>query len=260
MYEGAETQVKNSGGTTEQFPVNVGLHQGSAVRPYLFDLIMDMVCDVKCHAPWKSLVKKRWQNIRDQYRRKSKEENLPSGSGGRKRQQWAYFNMLSFLRPGIEQINTISNFVEEKESSQNHINLGEANTGNNSEDSNKENVESNTFEMSCPDTILTVENNDIDDCLNTFTSASSSSGLNGCNKKKRKNDWEKELFDLLKSTNTPIVETKHDSDYYYFMSLTERFREIKCKKKIIYGKKLKKPLKKQRNRNKKNNLFIQFWS
>ncbi|XP_067126276.1 uncharacterized protein [Centruroides vittatus] len=180
-----------------------------------------------------SLVKKRWQNIRDQYRRKCKEENLPSGSGGHKRQQWTYFNMLSFLRPGVEQINTISNFVEEKDSSQNYINLGEANTGNNSEDSNKEfeNVQLNTFEMPCPETILTVENDDINDCLKACSSTSSSSGSTGCNKKKRKNDWEKELFDLLKTTNTPIVETKHDSDYYYFMSLSERFREIKCKKK-----------------------------
>ncbi|XP_023229725.1 transcription factor Adf-1-like [Centruroides sculpturatus] len=111
--------------------------------PWLYDIRRaDYKDNIKKNNSWteiskklnveESLVKKRWQNIRDQYRRKNKEENLPSGSGGRKRQQWAYFNMLSFLRPGIEQINTISNFVEEKESSQNHINLGEANTGNNS--------------------------------------------------------------------------------------------------------------------------------
>ncbi|XP_023228236.1 uncharacterized protein LOC111629983 [Centruroides sculpturatus] len=210
--------------------------------PWLYDIRRaDYKDNIKKNNSWReiskklnveeSLVKKRWQNIRDQYRRKNKEENLPSGSGGRKRQQWAYFNMLSFLRPGIEQINTISNFVEEKESSPNHINLGEANTGNNSEDSNKEfeNVQSKTFEMSCPDTILTTENNDIDDCLKACTS--SSSGSSGCNKKKRKNNWEKKFLCVLKTTNTPIVETKHDSDYYYFMSLSERFREIKCKKK-----------------------------
>ncbi|XP_067124504.1 uncharacterized protein [Centruroides vittatus] len=210
--------------------------------PWLYDIRRaDYKDNIKKNNSWteiskklnvkESLVKKRWQNIRDQYRRKSKEENLPSGSGGRKRQQWAYFNMLSFLRPGIEQINKISYFVEEKKSSQNYINLGEANTGNNSEDSNKfENVQLNTFEMPYPETILTVENDDIDDCLEACSSTSSSSGSSGCNKKKRKNDWVKELFDLLKTTNTPIVQTKHDSDYYYFMSLSERFREIKCKK------------------------------
>ncbi|XP_067141676.1 uncharacterized protein [Centruroides vittatus] len=210
--------------------------------PWLYDIRRaDYKDSIKKNNSWKeiskklnveeSLVKKRWQNIRDQYRRKSKEESLPSGSGRRKRHQWAYFKMLSFLRPDIEQINTISNFVEGEESSQNYINLREGNTGNNSEDSNKEFeiVESNTLEMSYPDTILTVENDDIDDCLKTCTS--SSSGSSECNKKKRKYNWKKGLFDLLKTTITPIVETKRDSDYYYFVSLSERFREIKCKKK-----------------------------
>ncbi|XP_067144621.1 uncharacterized protein [Centruroides vittatus] len=42
MYEGAETQVKSSVGTTEGLFVNVGLHHGSAFSPYLFDLIMDV--------------------------------------------------------------------------------------------------------------------------------------------------------------------------------------------------------------------------
>ncbi|XP_067139351.1 uncharacterized protein [Centruroides vittatus] len=56
MYERAETQVKGSVSITEGFFVNVDLHHGSALSPYLFDLIMDvLVCDVKCEAPWSML-------------------------------------------------------------------------------------------------------------------------------------------------------------------------------------------------------------
>ncbi|XP_023228302.1 uncharacterized protein LOC111628700 [Centruroides sculpturatus] len=56
MYEGAETQIKSNVGTTEVFFVNVDLHQGSALSPYLLDAIMDLlVRDVKCEAPWSML-------------------------------------------------------------------------------------------------------------------------------------------------------------------------------------------------------------
>ncbi|XP_046994002.1 uncharacterized protein LOC124606081 [Schistocerca americana] len=53
MYRGAMTQVRSSVGMAKEFPVIVGLHQGSALSPYLFDLIMDvLVKDVKKEAPW----------------------------------------------------------------------------------------------------------------------------------------------------------------------------------------------------------------
>ncbi|GKA86944.1 retrovirus-related pol polyprotein LINE-1, partial [Tanacetum coccineum] len=41
MYDGAKTRVRTSIGNTEFFPVDVGLHQGSAISPYLFALILD---------------------------------------------------------------------------------------------------------------------------------------------------------------------------------------------------------------------------
>nr|GEX48332.1 retrovirus-related Pol polyprotein LINE-1 [Tanacetum cinerariifolium] len=41
MYEGAKTRVRTTAGNTEYFPVNLGLHQGSAISPYLFTLILD---------------------------------------------------------------------------------------------------------------------------------------------------------------------------------------------------------------------------
>ncbi|XP_047004714.1 uncharacterized protein LOC124622971 [Schistocerca americana] len=47
------TQVRSSVGMTKEFPVKVGLHQGSARSSYLFDLIMDvLVKDVKKEVPW----------------------------------------------------------------------------------------------------------------------------------------------------------------------------------------------------------------
>ena len=53
MYERAEANIKTSVGLTKSFPVNVGLHQGSALSPYLFDLVMDVVTQgIRDQAPW----------------------------------------------------------------------------------------------------------------------------------------------------------------------------------------------------------------
>jgi len=41
MYEGGKTRVSTSGGVTDDFCVGIGLHQGSALNPFLFTLIMD---------------------------------------------------------------------------------------------------------------------------------------------------------------------------------------------------------------------------
>ncbi|GJV09945.1 retrovirus-related pol polyprotein LINE-1 [Tanacetum coccineum] len=41
MYDGAKTRVRSSMGNTEFFLMEVGLHQGSAISPYLFALILD---------------------------------------------------------------------------------------------------------------------------------------------------------------------------------------------------------------------------
>nr|GEU46359.1 hypothetical protein [Tanacetum cinerariifolium] len=41
MYEGAKTYVRTTVRNTKFFPVEVGLHQGSAISPYLFTLILD---------------------------------------------------------------------------------------------------------------------------------------------------------------------------------------------------------------------------
>ena len=42
-YEDAQTQVKTSIGLTGKIMVRVGLHQGSSLSPYLFDMILDVL-------------------------------------------------------------------------------------------------------------------------------------------------------------------------------------------------------------------------
>ena len=52
MYEDACTQVRSSVGLTNTFRVEVGLHQGSSLSPYLFNIIMDVITrDVREEAP-----------------------------------------------------------------------------------------------------------------------------------------------------------------------------------------------------------------
>ena len=41
MYKGSETVVRSAVGTTENFKVKVGLHQGSTLSPFLFAMIVD---------------------------------------------------------------------------------------------------------------------------------------------------------------------------------------------------------------------------
>ena len=56
MYEGSETMVRCAVGTTESFKVKVGLHQGSALSPFLFAVIMDRLTDeVRRETPWTML-------------------------------------------------------------------------------------------------------------------------------------------------------------------------------------------------------------
>ena len=53
MYEGARTRVKSSVGITDMMPVGVGLHQGSSLSPYLFDMIMNALArGIKDLSPW----------------------------------------------------------------------------------------------------------------------------------------------------------------------------------------------------------------
>jgi len=41
IYDGVKTSVRNSASNTEYFPIDIRLHQGSPLSPFLFIIIMD---------------------------------------------------------------------------------------------------------------------------------------------------------------------------------------------------------------------------
>ena len=56
MYRGTRTRVKTRCGKTEYFEVKVGLHQGSALSPLLFIIIMDVLAEeARTKPPWAML-------------------------------------------------------------------------------------------------------------------------------------------------------------------------------------------------------------
>ena len=56
MYHLCETEVKCVSGTSEPFAVEVGLHQGSALSPFLFAIIMDALTDgIRKDTPWQMM-------------------------------------------------------------------------------------------------------------------------------------------------------------------------------------------------------------
>ncbi|KAI5629718.1 hypothetical protein C0J50_2219 [Silurus asotus] len=56
MNEDSVTAVKCAVGTTDWFKLEVGLHQGSALSPFLFAVVMDRLTDeVRQESPWTTL-------------------------------------------------------------------------------------------------------------------------------------------------------------------------------------------------------------
>ena len=56
MYRGATTRVKSKRGMSEHFEVGIGLHQGSALSPFLFIMLIDTISqDVRTELPWELL-------------------------------------------------------------------------------------------------------------------------------------------------------------------------------------------------------------
>jgi len=45
MYDNVSTRVRIQGGLTDDFPIGVGLHQGSSLSPYLFTLVLEVLTD-----------------------------------------------------------------------------------------------------------------------------------------------------------------------------------------------------------------------
>ncbi|KAK3569634.1 hypothetical protein QTP86_002579 [Hemibagrus guttatus] len=56
MYERSRTAVRCAVGQTEEFKVQVGLHQGSALSPFLFAMVMDQLSEeVRQKSPWRMM-------------------------------------------------------------------------------------------------------------------------------------------------------------------------------------------------------------
>jgi hypothetical protein len=53
MYDNVVTSIQTSDGDTNDFSINIGLHQGSALSSYLFALVMDEVTrDIQGGITW----------------------------------------------------------------------------------------------------------------------------------------------------------------------------------------------------------------
>ena len=56
MYDRATTTMRIAAGLTEEFKIGVGLHQGSALSPFLFAIIIDRLTeDIRKDVPWDML-------------------------------------------------------------------------------------------------------------------------------------------------------------------------------------------------------------
>ena len=53
MYKGVKTSVRSSAGDTKYFPIDIGLHQGSALSSFLFTIIMEeLTREIQDEVPW----------------------------------------------------------------------------------------------------------------------------------------------------------------------------------------------------------------
>ncbi|EXB56439.1 putative CRM domain-containing protein [Morus notabilis] len=53
MYDRVVTSVRTAGGYTAEFPIRIGLNQGSALSPYLFTIVMDeLTREIQDRVPW----------------------------------------------------------------------------------------------------------------------------------------------------------------------------------------------------------------
>ena len=55
-YHAASTVVRTTLGRTDEFPINVGLYQGSGLSPFLFIVVLDVISEeFRCGLPYELL-------------------------------------------------------------------------------------------------------------------------------------------------------------------------------------------------------------
>ena len=53
MYDGVRNRVRTLVGDMDNFPIEIGLHQGSALSPFLFTIVMDeLTRGIQDEIPW----------------------------------------------------------------------------------------------------------------------------------------------------------------------------------------------------------------
>ena len=53
MYEGVVTNVKTCGGLSDEFPIIIGVYQGSILSPFLFAIVIDEITkSIHEDIPW----------------------------------------------------------------------------------------------------------------------------------------------------------------------------------------------------------------
>jgi len=53
MYDGVVANVRTCGGITSNFSITIRLHQGSALSPFLFTIVMDeLTISIQDEIPW----------------------------------------------------------------------------------------------------------------------------------------------------------------------------------------------------------------
>ncbi len=71
MYKDCRTQVRCAGGLSDSFEVKVGVHQGSALSPLIFIIIMDCLTDaVRRETPWDMMFTEQDKTTKQEARQK----------------------------------------------------------------------------------------------------------------------------------------------------------------------------------------------
>jgi len=53
MYEGVSSRVRTLGVDTKDFPIEIGLHKGSALSPFLFTIVInELTKEIQDEVPW----------------------------------------------------------------------------------------------------------------------------------------------------------------------------------------------------------------